>query len=334
MRPPLDVSVVIPTYNRAGWLPRTLASILEQTLEPMEVIVVDDGSTDGTEALARSFPPTVRYSRIENSGVCRARNVGVSLARGSWLAFCDSDDLWHPRKLEAQARLLQSAPGLEFAFTNFQVVTNDVWSAETKFDEAPPGYWDLPRRQITPDSFVVDVSLYERLIAFQPIFPSTMIMSRGFAERVGPWVDALGRTLSEDLEFILRCVDLPPIGVLSAPLVGIRKHAGGFSSQPLRTLKGEIEILHYVLAAPRVCLEARAGHPREHRPAPHRRRRAGLLPGRSRSRPGLPGRRPAPGPLPVAAAQEPHRGPAACRRPAPSAAEPRPGGGVPPPAMT
>ena len=247
MCPPLDVSVVIPTYNRAGWLPRTLASILEQTLEPMEVIVVDDGSTDGTEALARSFPPTVRYSRIENSGVCRARNVGVSLARGSWLAFCDSDDLWHPRKLEAQARLLQSAPGLEFAFTNFQVVTNDAWSAETKFDEAPPGYWDLPRRQMTPDSFVVDVSLYERLIAFQPIFPSTMIMSRGFAERVGPWVDALGRTLSEDLEFILRCVDLPPIGVLSAPLVGIRKHAGGFSSKPLRTLKGEIEILHYVL---------------------------------------------------------------------------------------
>ena len=247
MCPPLDVSVVIPTYNRADWLPRTLASILDQTLEPMEVIVVDDGSTDGTEVLARSFPPTVRYSRIENSGVCRARNVGVSLARGPWLAFCDSDDLWHPRKLEAQARLLQSAPGLEFAFTNFQVVTNDVWSADTKFDEAPDGYWDLPRRQITPDSFVMEVSLYERLIAFQPIFPSTMIMSRGFAERVGPWVDALGRTLSEDLEFILRCVDLPPIGVLSAPLVGIRKHAGGFSSQPLRTLKGEIEILHYVL---------------------------------------------------------------------------------------
>ena len=95
---------------------------------------------------------------------------------------------------------------------------------------------------------MVDVSLYERLIGYQPIFPSTMIMSRNFARRVGPWVDALGRTLSEDLEFILRCVDQPPIGVLSAPLVGIRKHAGGFSSQPLRTLKGEIEILHYVLA--------------------------------------------------------------------------------------
>lgn len=120
MCPPLDVSVVIPTYNRADWLPKTLAAVLEQTLEPMEVIVVDDGSTDGTAALARSFPPPVKYSRIENSGVCCARNVGMSLARGAWLAFCDSDDLWHPRKLEAQARLLQSAPGLEFAFNNFR----------------------------------------------------------------------------------------------------------------------------------------------------------------------------------------------------------------------
>jgi glycosyltransferase involved in cell wall biosynthesis len=248
MCPSFDVSVVIPTYNRADWLPQTLASVLDQTLKPMEVIVVDDGSTDGTAALARSFPPSVKYFRIENSGVCRARNVGLGQATAPWIAFCDSDDLWRPDKLAAQARLVQEVPGLEYAFTNFRVVSNNVWSDDTKFDEAPPGYWDLPRRQVTPDAFVVDVSLYERLIGYQPIFPSTMIMSRNFAQRVGPWVDALGRTLSEDLEFILRCVDQPPIGVLSAPLVGIRKHAGGFSSQPLRTLKGEIEILHYVLA--------------------------------------------------------------------------------------
>lgn len=247
MCPSLDVSVVIPTYNRADWLPETLASILGQTVQATEVIVVDDGSTDGTEALSRSFPAGVKYVRIENSGVCHARNVGVTHAAGRWLAFCDSDDLWHPRKLEAQAALLKAVPGLEYAFTNFRVVTNDVWSGYTKFDEAPTGYWDLPRRQVSPDAFVVDAPLYERLIGFQPIFPSTMIMSQEFARRVGPWVDALGRTLSEDLEFILRCVSRPPIGVVAAPLVGIRKHAGGFSSQPLSTLKGEIEILRYVL---------------------------------------------------------------------------------------
>jgi hypothetical protein len=174
--------------------------------------------------------------------------VGVTRARCPWIAFCDSDDLWHPRKLEAQAALIAAVPGLEYAFTNFSVVSDNAWSTWTKFGEAPSGYWDLPRRQVSPEGFVVDVPLYERLLIFQPIFPSTMIMSQGFARRVGPWVEALGRTLSEDLEFILRCVARAPIGVVTAPLVGIRKHPGGFSSQPLRTLRGEVEILRYVLA--------------------------------------------------------------------------------------
>jgi hypothetical protein len=126
-------------------------------------------------------------------------------------------------------------------------VTGNSWSTGTKFDEAPPGFWDIPRREIGPDAFVLDASLYERLLSYQPIFPSTLILSQAFFRRVGRWVEALGRTLSEDLEFILRCVNQPPIGVVSAPLVGIRKHPGGFSSQPLRTLQGEITILHYVL---------------------------------------------------------------------------------------
>lgn len=246
MCPSFDVSVVIPTYNRANWLPLTLSSVLDQTLPPAEVIVVDDGSTDGTRDVVRSFQ-TVKYVPIDNSGVCRARNVGMERATASWIAFCDSDDLWDRHKLETQAALLQAAPGVEYAFTNFRVVADDVWSTDTKFDEAPAGYWDVPQRPIAPEAFVVDVSLYERLIGFQPIFPSTMIMSRAFARAVGPWAEDLGRILSEDLEFILRCVARPPIGVCARPLVGIRKHAGGFSSQPLRTLKGEIEILRYVL---------------------------------------------------------------------------------------
>lgn len=239
--------MLIPTYNRAGFLLSTVTSVLGQTLKPAEVIIVDDGSTDETERVVRSFPPPVKYVRIENSGVCRARNVGADHATAPWIAYCDSDDLWHPHKLATQAELLGSVSGLEFAFTNFSVVRDDIWSTATKFDEAPPGFWDLPTRETSRDAFVIDVSLYERLLSYQPIFPSTIILSQDFFRRVGPWVEALGRTLSEDLEFILRCVNLPPIGVVSAPLVGIRKHSGGFSSQPLRTLQGEITILHYVL---------------------------------------------------------------------------------------
>jgi hypothetical protein len=243
----MDISVVIPTYNRAGFLPDTLTSIQNQTLKPAEIIVVDDGSTDETERLVRSFPPPVKYLRIENSGVCRARNVGADHATAPWIAYCDSDDLWHPHKLAAQANLLNAVFGLEYAFTNFSVVTDGIWSAATKFDEAPAGFWDVPSRAVSADAFVVDVSLYERVLNYQPIFCSNIIMSQDFLRKAGRWVEALGRTLSEDFEFVLRCVDQPPIGVIAAPLVGIRKHSGGFSSQPLRTLQGEISILRYVL---------------------------------------------------------------------------------------
>jgi glycosyltransferase involved in cell wall biosynthesis len=244
----LEVSVVIPTFNRADLLPRTLASILSQTEPPVEVIVVDDGSTDGTEALARSFRPPVKSVRIENSGVCRARNVGASLATAPWIAFCDSDDLWRPDKLAAQGRLLRAVPGLGYAFTNFQVVTGDRWSTATKFDEAPPRFWDLPTRQVEPGAFVIDAPMFGPLIAFQPIFPSTVILSQDRLRRAGGWADHLGRILSEDLEFTLRCVTEPPIGVNAEPLVGIRKHAGNFSGDVLRTLDGEMQILRYVLA--------------------------------------------------------------------------------------
>src|SRR6185295_4577577 len=127
MCPRLDVSVVIPTYNRADFLVSTVTSVLDQTLKPAEVIVVDDGSTDETERVVRSFPPPVKYVRIENSGVCRARNVGTELATAPWVAYCDSDDLWHPHKLAAQASLLEAAPDVEHGFTNFSVVTGDIW---------------------------------------------------------------------------------------------------------------------------------------------------------------------------------------------------------------
>ena len=225
-------------------------------------------------------PSVISASRTQ--GVCRARNVGASLATAPWIAYCDSDDLWHRDKLDAQVRLLRAVPGLEYAFTNFRVVT-DGWSSTTKFDEVPAGYWDLPRRQVSPEAFVIDAPLFERVVRYNPIFPSTIIMSQDFFLRVGRWVVALGRTLSEDLEFTLRCVTHPPIGVLSAPLVGIRKHPGNFSADHLRTLEGEIDDppLRFAAAAVRTASSGRC--PRWYR-STQRRRGRGVLSGRKPGR--------------------------------------------------
>jgi glycosyltransferase involved in cell wall biosynthesis len=241
-----EVGVIIPTYNRAHLIGPTLASIVGQSCPPAEVVVVDDGSVDQTESVVRGFP-SVKYIRIENSGQCRARNVGVAATTAPWIAFCDSDDLWHPDKLLLQTRLFAQAPDAQYGFTNFRFVMEDAWSDDSKFDTSPPGYWNLRRREMESGSFVVDEPLFERLLRHQPIFPSSIMMKRVFFEHIGGWKDALGRTLGEDLEFTLRCVTRPPIAVISQPVVGIRKHAANFSVDQFRGLSGEAQILQYVL---------------------------------------------------------------------------------------
>src|SRR5437867_1657728 len=102
------VSVVIPVYNGERYLGETIQSVLDQTYRHFEVIVVDDGSTDGSAAVAKRFGEAVRYVSRPNGGVCKARNTGMAAARGSYLAFLDQDDLWLPEKLAVQVAYLES----------------------------------------------------------------------------------------------------------------------------------------------------------------------------------------------------------------------------------
>jgi len=243
----VDIAVIVPTYNRADLIGETLDSILRQSYPAAEIIVVDDGSTDDTAAVVARYSDSVKYLRVDNSGVAAARNAGVTAGTASWLAFCDSDDLWAPNKLKLQVELCQKRPEVNYCFTNCRMVTGGVWSDSSKFDISPHGYWDLPREEVTSELFVVRTDMFPHLLLHQPIFPSTVMMRRTFFEAVGRWNEPLGRTLSEDLEFTLRCAARPPIGVVATPVVGIRKHAGNFSSDVYCTTLGEIDILRYVL---------------------------------------------------------------------------------------
>ncbi len=116
------ISVVIPTYNRSAQVPDAIRCVLEQSLPPHEVIVIDDGSTDDTtEALAQLLGK-IRYIRTENRGVSAARNLGIREATGDWIAFQDSDDTWHPDKLRRQAECV-AANGAKVCFC---VCTNEA----------------------------------------------------------------------------------------------------------------------------------------------------------------------------------------------------------------
>lgn len=239
-----SISVVVPAYNRASLIGETLESILSQSYAPAEVIVVDDGSTDETESLIRSFPSTVKYYRIENSGAPAARNVGVSHAVSPWIAFSDSDDLWTHDKLAKQIALHQQF-GIEYSFTNFRIVSEGVWRKETKFDDAPPGFFS--EFETAQNGLIARRPFYDGILRFQPIFLSTVLISRRLFESIGGFVPEMCGSPSEDLEFTLRCVQHCPIGAITEPLVGIRKHEFNISGDSFRQTCGEIEILRYAL---------------------------------------------------------------------------------------
>ena len=103
-----EVSVVIPAFNAAEFLPQVLESVFRQTHPPLEIIVVDDGSTDGTPETMQRFQGRVHYLRQDNGGPASARNRGILQARGEWIAFLDADDLWLPHRIEHQLAVAES----------------------------------------------------------------------------------------------------------------------------------------------------------------------------------------------------------------------------------
>ena len=118
----IRVSVVIPTYNRARWLRDAIRSALQQTHRPLEVLVVDDGSTDDTGRLCADMGPPVRHILQEHSGAAVARNRGLEEARGEYVAFLDSDDLWQPRKLEVHLAVHRALPQVGWSISDSQVI--------------------------------------------------------------------------------------------------------------------------------------------------------------------------------------------------------------------
>jgi glycosyltransferase involved in cell wall biosynthesis len=244
-----DCSVIIPTYNRARVIGATIEAILKQTLPPREVIVVDDGSADDTASVVAGYAPRLTYIRSNNQGPPAARNLGLAAAQMPWLALCDSDDLWEPHHVADIARLAEAAPEVHYAFSNFTHFSDHGWVPGTIFDTLPPSFWALAKREPTPGAWVLDEPLYPKLFDdwSQPVFPSATAFTREHLNRVGGFDERLNRNPSEDLEFTLRSVREPPIGVLTRSGVRIRRDPTSFSGDGLRSVLGGISVLRLAL---------------------------------------------------------------------------------------
>ena len=204
----MRVSVVIPTYNRAEFVREAIASVLRQDYPDVELVVVDDGSSDGTAAVVREFGTAVRYLWQENRGVSAARNRGAAACAGDLIAFLDSDDLWMPGKVAAQVAYFEAHPEAQACHTDEVWIRRGVRVNERHVHRKQGGWQFL-------------ASLSRCLIS-----PSAIMMRRGLWDRLGGFDETL--PACEDYDLWLRLTALAPVGFIGQRLVTKR---GGHADQ-------------------------------------------------------------------------------------------------------
>ncbi|MGH7963598.1 MAG: glycosyltransferase family 2 protein [Candidatus Binatia bacterium] len=201
------VSVIIPTYNRRDVIREAIASVLAQTYQDFELIVVDDGSEDGTaEAVCKVVG--VRYLYQSNRGVSAARNCGVALSNGELLAFLDSDDTWQPQKLESQVAFFTAHPQAQIC------QTEEIWLRH--------GVRVNPQNKHRKSGG----DIFARSLELCLVSPSAVMMRRELFERVGGFDESL--PACEDYDLWLRIAATMPVHLIETPLVIKR---GGHADQ-------------------------------------------------------------------------------------------------------
>jgi len=234
MATPPKLSVVIPCFNARPLIAATLRSVLTQEGFELEVIVVDDGSLDGSADMVASEFPTVRLLRQGNQGVAAARNLGIAHASHEWVAFLDADDLWLPGKLAAQWEQLQADPLARMACSAWQ-----VW-VSTEPEPSAAFLADLHSRAADTELWAGPSGwIYPELLLDCVVWTSTVIAQRALLRELGGF-DAELR-IGEDYDLWLRASQLTPILRIQQPLALYRQHPGNVTrGVPKANHRGEV----------------------------------------------------------------------------------------------
>jgi glycosyltransferase involved in cell wall biosynthesis len=212
IKPP-QVSVIIPTFNRAWCLREAVDSVLAQGFRDFELIVVDDGSTDETAQMLQSYGDSLRVLRQENRGVSAGRNAGVAAAQGELIAFLDSDDIWLKGKLACQVEFFRQHPDILIC------QTEELWVKNGR--RVNPG-----KRHRKRGGMIFAPSLELCLVS-----PSAVMLRRGLFDRVGLFDEKL--PACEDYDLWLRVSCRFPVGLIETPLIVKRGgHADQLSRAP------------------------------------------------------------------------------------------------------
>lgn len=228
------VSVIIPTHNRRHIIGKAVQSALAQTYPNLEVVVADDGSTDDTRAVIESFGPRVRYARQVNAGVSAARNFGMRHARGEFIAFLDSDDAWHPWKVEAEVAALRRHGDAGLVWTDMAAIDGaDEVVEERYLRHMYSVYRDIDITSLltrggvlgdlseaVPDVLasapVLHGDLSSAILLGNLIHTSTVLFRRSWCQRTGGFDESYERA-GEDYEFYIRLTSAGPVVFIDAP---------------------------------------------------------------------------------------------------------------------
>jgi glycosyltransferase involved in cell wall biosynthesis len=230
------ITVIIPSFNCERYIRQTLDSVLAQTHPDLEVLVIDDGSTDGTPAIIESYGEPVRLVLRKNGGVCRARNAGITMARGDFICLLDHDDYWYPDKLARQVQALCERPDAGVAYSTFRPWVVDpatrVHPSPSTIDPSASG-----------DGIDDDFSgwIYHHLLMDCYVLTSTAMFRREVFERCGGFDESL--PYSEDWDLWLRISRVYPFVKLRTTTTLYRFHASQ-GNRWVRPVDYRTQLLH------------------------------------------------------------------------------------------
>lgn len=233
------VTVIIPTFNRAGFITQAIDSVLAQTQPVAQIIVVDDGSTDDTQRVLQQYGDRLQYIRQENAGAAVARNTGIAAAQNELIALLDSDDRWLPNKLAAQLPLFDD-PSIGLVYGGFRCFDSSGTITHEQFS----GH---------------DLNVHD-LLAFTPLGTQTLIFRREAALEIGGFDPAC--CPAEDQDFTLRLAAHHRIAGVEQVVVEIRQHDQQISDNKEKLFRASMHVLRKHRHLHHHCLACRRAYVR------------------------------------------------------------------------
>lgn len=210
------VSVIIPAFNAEKYILDAINSILSQTYQNYEIIVVNDGSTDNTEQIIKPYLNRIIYLYQDNKGVAAARNTGIKASKGEYIAFLDSDDVWSPEKLSIQVKFLNDHPDFDLVYGDY-----GTFGENGVIDKNSP----LTRKFPRPDGYI-----FQDLLLRCLIFTATVMLQKKVLEETGLFDEQF--SIGEDYDLWLRIAEKHKIGYIPEVVAMYRQHQESATHKP------------------------------------------------------------------------------------------------------